>query len=105
MRLFSQLRLLVSSITASISALVWSIIFLTLVQAISAIFMTQVVQESLATGTLSDPANEKVREKVFNHFGRWSHSLLTMYEITLAPGRWVSIGRTLIFEVDMLFWL
>merc|ERR1719421_2539527 len=60
-----------------------------------------VVQEYLLVPTIA----EDVRKKAFHHFGRWTQSMLTMYEITLAPGPWGPVGRLLIFKVDHLYWL
>lgn len=99
MRLFHQLRVLVVAIGSSIGALIWSIIFLTIVQSIASIFMTQVLVDIIA-----DPQIESaVRHQCFHYFGRWSFSMLTMYQITLAPAAWGPIGRLLIFEVSSAF--
>jgi len=89
MRLFHQLRVIMVAIGSSMSALGWSIVFLTMVQAIAAILMTQLLAEYL-----SDPGNPiEVRRQAYHYFGRWTHAALTMYQMTLAPGPWGPIGR------------
>lgn len=99
LRFFRHLRILVVSIVASLGALGWSIVFLSLLQMMAAILMTQLLQHAI-----TDTARpEKLRNELLQHFGRWSYSMLTMFEITIAPGAWGKIGRLLIFQVDGLY--
>lgn len=99
MRLFHQLRVIMVAIGSSLSALGWSIVFLTIVQIIAAILMTQLIADYLG-----DPANPiEVRREAYHYFGRWTYSALTMYQITLAPGPWAPIGRLLIYRVNIGF--
>jgi len=87
---------LVISIAASVGALGWSVVFLALVQIIASILMTQVLHDYIM-----DPSNPlEVRKDVFAYFGRFSNSMLTMFETTLAPGAWSYIGRIIIFQVS-----
>merc|ERR1719235_1569054 len=101
MRLFHQLRVLVLSIAYSMGALIWSIVFLSVLQAIAAIGMTQVLH-SFIVNSENDPA---VQRSVYNYFGRWSYSCLTMFEITLVPGSLTKIGRLISDEVSALYWV
>merc|ERR1719387_2174855 len=61
--------------------------------------MTQALQEFI-TDESEDLA---VRTDADIYFGRWTLSMLTLFEITLAPGAWARIGRLLIFEVSPWF--
>jgi len=94
MRFFRELRVLVVSIVASVQALVWSIVLLSLIQFMVAILMTQLLHEG-------DPNwAPELKAEVHEYFGRWTHSMLTMFEITVAPGAWGKVGRLLIFKVN-----
>merc|ERR1719262_430877 len=61
--------------------------------------MTQLLAESLA----NSEADVELRQTVHQYFGRWTHSMLTMFEITVSPGAWGKVGRLLIFEVSPLY--
>merc|ERR1719163_1999653 len=99
MRFFSKLRVLVVSIVASVGALGWSIVLLTIVQVIASIGLTQLLGEFVA-----DEDNDKeIRRQVFHYFGRWTHSMLTLFQMTIAPGGWVEPGRLVIYEVSRIY--
>lgn len=96
MRFFHPLRILVVSVAASVGSLWWSVVLLTICQFIASIGMTQFLHDFIV-----DPRQDQdLRLQVNQYFGSWSNSMLTMWQITLAPGAWVGIGRTLIFEVS-----
>ncbi len=80
------------SIVSSVGALGWSMALLAIIQIIASIFMAQV----LADFMLDDAQPLEPRVFVFKHFGSWTNAMLTMFEITLAPGAWGHIGRRLI---------
>merc|ERR1719161_2935788 len=61
--------------------------------------MTQFVHEYI----IDEDNPLGLREDLFEWFGRFSNSMLTMFEITLAPGAWSKIGRRLIYEVNPLY--
>lgn len=86
---FDSLYLLVGSITASVSALLWSSVILMLVQTIMGLLLNQLL-ESYMTDTSKPLAK---REAVFAYFGTFSRTMLTMFEITLA--NWVPVCRLL----------
>lgn len=93
------LRVLLVSIASSFGSLFWSMVLITVVQAISAVAITQVVHEFI-----TDESNDvELRRQVFAWFGKWSYSMLTMFELSLAPGAWAKPGRLLMFEVDPLY--
>merc|ERR1719387_1342486 len=55
---------------------------------------------------IEDPDGDRaLQTEVFWYYGRWSHSMLTMFEITIAPGAWASSGRLLVYKVSRLYWL
>merc|ERR550514_249253 len=90
------LRELVISITASIGALLWSFVLLLIVMIMAAIVVTTLVHSFIM-----DPSEDAViRQDCYDNFGRFSHSLITIWEITLATGSWAKTGRLLIFNVS-----
>merc|ERR1719387_2498745 len=84
MHFFQPLRVLTISIVSSMPALGWSVVFLSVVQVICAIGMAQMMGDAIA----DEGRPRELRESVFRHFGRWSSAMLTMLEITIAPGAW-----------------
>eukprot|EP00746_Dinoflagellata_sp_MGD_P132737 gnl/MRDRNA2_/MRDRNA2_66430_c0_seq1.p1 gnl/MRDRNA2_/MRDRNA2_66430_c0~~gnl/MRDRNA2_/MRDRNA2_66430_c0_seq1.p1 ORF type:complete len:384 (+),score=55.27 gnl/MRDRNA2_/MRDRNA2_66430_c0_seq1:271-1422(+) len=96
LRAFAQLRVLLVAIASSFPALGWSMALMSILQLIAAIFMTQTLQ-----GWLRDENNDQaVREFVFDYFGTFSRSAMTMLEMTLAPGVWTRFGRIITYEVN-----
>jgi len=97
--LFAPLRLLVISIISSLGTLVWSMIFLFMIQLICAIFMTQMLYDYI----MDDDLDMQWRLEVYEYFGRLSWSLLSMFEVTMAVGTWAKVGRLLIFKVHWMW--
>jgi hypothetical protein len=96
---FRHLRVLIHSIVSSIGALMWSMLFLSLVHLITSILITQSLQS-----WLNDPANDlDTRMFVYDRFGTFFRSCITLFEMTLAPGTWAKIGRVLIYDVNALY--
>jgi voltage-gated sodium channel len=96
---FRHLRVLIHSIISSIGALMWSMLFLSLVHLITSILMTQSLQS-----WLNDPANDlDTKMFVYNRFGTFFRSCITLFEMTLAPGTWAKIGRVLIYDVNPIY--
>eukprot|EP00746_Dinoflagellata_sp_MGD_P139000 gnl/MRDRNA2_/MRDRNA2_72537_c0_seq1.p1 gnl/MRDRNA2_/MRDRNA2_72537_c0~~gnl/MRDRNA2_/MRDRNA2_72537_c0_seq1.p1 ORF type:complete len:529 (-),score=71.05 gnl/MRDRNA2_/MRDRNA2_72537_c0_seq1:65-1588(-) len=102
LRIFRQLRVLVHSIQSSVGALGWSMVLLGLIQVISTILMTQSLQSYLQDPDAPQDTLE-TRLFVYEHFGTFARGFLTMFEITLAPGAWGKIGRTIIYEVSRAY--
>merc|ERR1712224_86259 len=96
LNLFPPLRLLVLSIASSVGALFWSIVLLSVMQMIGAIFMTQ----TLFTWLMDGDSSHGPREAIFENWGTFSKSMLTMFQITMAPGAWAGTGRMCIFDVN-----
>jgi len=101
MKMFHQLRILVTSIVATVGSLAWSIAFLGIIQAICAILMTRLLHGFC----MDEDEDLQTRKDVFKYFGSWDRSMFTMHEITLAPGGWLAVGRLLIFKVHTAFFL
>lgn len=98
-RIFRHLRVLIHSTISSIGALVWSMVFLALIQLITSILITQSLQS-----WLRDSANDlETRKYVYDRFGTFFRSCITLFEMTLAPGAWAKIGRILIYEVSWVY--
>lgn len=102
MTAFDSLFLLIKSIHASFNALVWSFLLLLSVQITTGMFLCQ-----LLNGYIVDKdENEEHRQKVFEYFGTFTRTMLTMFEITLA--NWVPSCRALVEYVGeyyMIFYI
>jgi len=93
---FRHLRVLIHSIISSIGALMWSMVFLALVHLITSILITQSLQS-----WLNDPANDlDTRMFVYDRFGTFFRSCITLFEMTFAIGTWGRVGRVVIFSVS-----
>lgn len=97
--LFQPLRLLVLSIASSVGALFWSIVLLGVFCMIGAIFMTQ----TLHTWLMDNATDSPFAQEVFSYWGTFAKSMLTMFQITMAPGAWTGPGRRCIFEVNAAY--
>merc|ERR1719316_580393 len=72
-----------------------------IVQLIAAIFMTQSLQS-----WLQDENNDQAtRELVYEFFGSFSRSAMSMFEMTLAPGTWSRFGRLITYKVNGGYWV
>jgi hypothetical protein len=79
------------------SVLLWSAVLIMTVQTAAALFFCQVLE----TYMLDVAEDEEARLKVFEHFGTFTRSFLSMFELTL--GNWVPICRTLTEYVSEYF--
>eukprot|EP00746_Dinoflagellata_sp_MGD_P028230 gnl/MRDRNA2_/MRDRNA2_166744_c0_seq1.p1 gnl/MRDRNA2_/MRDRNA2_166744_c0~~gnl/MRDRNA2_/MRDRNA2_166744_c0_seq1.p1 ORF type:complete len:639 (+),score=131.63 gnl/MRDRNA2_/MRDRNA2_166744_c0_seq1:65-1981(+) len=96
LRFFRQLRILIHSIISSVGALGWSMALLSIIQLIGAIIMAQTLQP-----WLRDEKNDlELRLHVYEYFGTFSRAVITMFEITFAPGAWGGIGRIIMYKVN-----
>ncbi|CAK0911143.1 unnamed protein product [Prorocentrum cordatum] len=87
---FEKLYLMVASITSSFSALAWSAGMLFLVEMVFALLLN-ILLESFWTNT-DNPMED--RQAVFQLYGTFSKSLLSMFEMLL--GNWYGITRELV---------
>merc|ERR1739848_482940 len=96
MRIFRQLRILVHAIYSSLGALAWSMVLLFVIQLSSAIFITQSLQQYLQ----DEGQNVQDQQVVYDHFGTFARSYLTVFQMTFAAGAWGPIGRLIIYRVN-----
>eukprot|EP00930_Biecheleria_cincta_P059272 TRINITY_DN45017_c0_g1_i1.p1 TRINITY_DN45017_c0_g1~~TRINITY_DN45017_c0_g1_i1.p1 ORF type:complete len:564 (-),score=85.95 TRINITY_DN45017_c0_g1_i1:167-1831(-) len=93
--LFRQLRILVKTIIASVSAVVWSLVVLLLAQVTYALIPCQ----ALHTFIVDDANDYESRIWVNRTFGSFSKSLYSMFEITFSGG-WPNLARPVIEKVS-----
>eukprot|EP00927_Polykrikos_kofoidii_P054117 TRINITY_DN48596_c0_g1_i1.p1 TRINITY_DN48596_c0_g1~~TRINITY_DN48596_c0_g1_i1.p1 ORF type:complete len:626 (-),score=110.43 TRINITY_DN48596_c0_g1_i1:51-1928(-) len=87
---FSALRVLTMALVASVSALAWSMTLLFLLQMIAATFLSQVLQPIIETDQDIDP---ELRRFLYDSFGTWVNAMLSVFEITMAPGGFIRYRR------------
>jgi len=80
-----SLQLIIKSITASLSTLLWSLIVLGVIQCISGMILSQLLNDFFneANFESEDEALKEVKE-VFFYYGTFSRSMVTMFEVSLA---------------------
>jgi Ca2+-binding EF-hand superfamily protein len=99
-RLFDSLYLMTTAMRGSFSVLLWSVVLLSLVQMLLALFL----QSLLEVYILDEQKPEAARFQVFKFYGTFSRTMLTMFEMTL--GNWMPPCRALVENVNewwMLF--
>jgi len=94
-----SLLLLVRSIIASFSALVWAIALLTMLQTSVGLGLMQV----LHTYMCDTSRDLEKRRIVFGYFGTFTRTMVTMFEISV--GNWVPVCRILVEDVSEWFGL
>lgn len=97
LEMFDSLRLLVHSIRASISILLWANVLLFLLLIMCSIIFT-FVTEDFITG---NDHQEEAQMRVYQYYGTTSRSFFTMFEVTLA--NWVPAARVLTENVNESF--
>eukprot|EP00929_Paragymnodinium_shiwhaense_P103177 TRINITY_DN6648_c0_g5_i1.p1 TRINITY_DN6648_c0_g5~~TRINITY_DN6648_c0_g5_i1.p1 ORF type:complete len:719 (-),score=134.08 TRINITY_DN6648_c0_g5_i1:115-2271(-) len=101
-QVFDVLHLLVHSLRACLSVLLWSGLFLALIMVASALM----IGYSLEPYFTDDKLDEETKLELYRYFGTFTHSVFSMYEVTL--GNWVPISRSLIDNISemwMIFFL
>jgi hypothetical protein len=102
-QLFSELRVLIHTLTSSILALLWSTVLLALIMVASGILMGQLVLHFID----DDTYERKMRLWAYEHYGGAFRSIYTMFEATLSGG-WPNYARPLISGFSpwfALFWV
>eukprot|EP00928_Gymnodinium_smaydae_P044505 TRINITY_DN29684_c0_g2_i1.p1 TRINITY_DN29684_c0_g2~~TRINITY_DN29684_c0_g2_i1.p1 ORF type:complete len:572 (+),score=99.99 TRINITY_DN29684_c0_g2_i1:86-1801(+) len=90
---FHSLFLLVKSIRASVTALVWSLLLLFFVMLASSMIVDQVFNTYIM-----DPSHPlDVRQSLFQYFGTFTRTLFTFFEITF--GNWVPPTRLVLVTI------
>jgi hypothetical protein len=90
---FDALFLLIRSIKASVSVLLWSFVLLFFLQVSVGMFVLQFVQPYF----LDDAVDVESRRTVFYYFGTFSMTMMTMFELTF--GNWVVVTRILMDNI------
>lgn len=91
LKVFSSLRILVSGVIASFVALFWSMVLLSIVMLIAALFLCQIVGESM-----EDPSADDDRKAwAYRFYGTSSRSTWTVFEFTFSGG-WPTCARPLV---------
>eukprot|EP00929_Paragymnodinium_shiwhaense_P110649 TRINITY_DN7781_c3_g1_i1.p1 TRINITY_DN7781_c3_g1~~TRINITY_DN7781_c3_g1_i1.p1 ORF type:complete len:675 (+),score=105.96 TRINITY_DN7781_c3_g1_i1:86-2110(+) len=93
-QVFDVLHLLVRSMVACMTALMWSALFLALVMMGVAILLIYLLQEEFENEAI--PLGE--RHLLYKYFGNFSNGMFSMFELTM--GNWVPISRTVIDNVS-----
>lgn len=96
--LFEPLRDIVDSFVASLSALVWSMVVLFMVQMIAAL----VLCETLHQYVVDDSNDLETRLWVNERYGSYFKSMYTLFEITLSGG-WPNYARQLVMHVNVVY--
>merc|ERR1719492_19677 len=91
---FDSLFILTQSLKASGSATFWSVLFLFMVEALTGVCLTYVLEDYIRDTT--QPLDK--REEVYKFFGTFTRSFLTMFELTL--GNWIPPTRTVTENVN-----
>jgi len=100
---FSDLRILIKTLGASIHALMWSMVLVAIIILAGAICMAQFCSDYIMDAEL----DYDVRLWTFERYGRASSAMWTMFEITFSGG-WPTHVRPLIQDVQPLlaiFWV
>jgi len=99
MKAFKSLRVLVSAVAYSVGALGWSMTLLFVFELIGAIFLAQVLRP-----IIEEEEDEELRDFLVRKFGTWTHSMMSLFEITMAPGGFIAY-RVLYEQVHVVFGL
>jgi len=95
---FSKLRVLVATVSASFFALFWSMVLLGIVMLLYALVMCQAVNTNLL-----DPAiDAETKAWSYRYYGTPSRSLWTVFELTFSGG-WPGYARRLVEKVTPLY--
>merc|ERR1712048_174930 len=96
-QVFDVLSLMMGSLQASATVLLWSIVLLFFIMLSSALFLQYMLEEYM----LNEEHPQQDREDIYGYFGSFSRAFLTMFELTL--GNWVPVTRLLNNNVSEWF--
>jgi len=97
---FDSLSILMSSLRASLSVLFWSIIVLFTIQLASSLIFFQLLQDHITDASLRKDGQAD-SFKLYEYFGTFTRSFLTMLQLTIGP--WPEICRLLTEKVNAWF--
>jgi len=92
-----SLQVLIGSMKACVSILVWSAIVLVVVAIIVGMFLNGFLEPYMT----SDDESLSDKQNVYKYFGSFIRTMVTMYEITL--GNWVPVTRLLMENVSQVY--
>jgi len=95
--MLESLRILLKCGAASYVTLFWSLCVLFVIQCIAGMIISQLVRGYIEVPS-SDPDIKKIQQTVFNYYGTFTRSMLTMFEVTLA--NWSPPCRVLVDHVS-----
>eukprot|EP00929_Paragymnodinium_shiwhaense_P055256 TRINITY_DN27696_c0_g1_i2.p1 TRINITY_DN27696_c0_g1~~TRINITY_DN27696_c0_g1_i2.p1 ORF type:complete len:378 (+),score=65.28 TRINITY_DN27696_c0_g1_i2:183-1316(+) len=93
-QVFDVLHLLVRSMAACMTALMWSALFLLVVMMGTAILLVYLLQDECRNEAI--PLEARLR--LYSYFGNFTNGMFSLYELTM--GNWVPISRTVIENVS-----
>eukprot|EP00929_Paragymnodinium_shiwhaense_P110644 TRINITY_DN7781_c1_g1_i1.p1 TRINITY_DN7781_c1_g1~~TRINITY_DN7781_c1_g1_i1.p1 ORF type:complete len:614 (-),score=94.82 TRINITY_DN7781_c1_g1_i1:74-1915(-) len=93
-QVFDVLHLLVHSMWACMTALMWSMIFLAIVMMGTAIVLIYMLEPQLT----NEEIEFEERVLLYTYFGTFTNGMFSMYELTM--GNWVPISRTVVSNVS-----
>eukprot|EP00929_Paragymnodinium_shiwhaense_P050578 TRINITY_DN25461_c0_g1_i3.p1 TRINITY_DN25461_c0_g1~~TRINITY_DN25461_c0_g1_i3.p1 ORF type:complete len:619 (-),score=99.82 TRINITY_DN25461_c0_g1_i3:411-2267(-) len=96
-QVFDVLHLLVHSLLACMTALMWSMVFLMLVMIGTSIIMIYLLEDEVQNPNI--PIDQRLL--LYKYFGNFSNGLFSMYELTM--GNWVNISRCVVDNVSEWF--
>lgn len=96
-RVMDSLHLLLKSIGASVSMLLWSMLLLAVIQCTAGMFVGYLVMDFLER----EGTSEDVRRQIYRYYGTFTYTILTMFEVIFA--NWPIPCRLLVDHVDEWF--
>mmetsp|Transcript_3141 Transcript_3141/g.6533 ORF Transcript_3141/g.6533 Transcript_3141/m.6533 type:complete len:263 (+) Transcript_3141:3-791(+) len=100
MKAFAKLRILLRTVVASFLSLFWSMVLLSILMFGAAIFLCQMLQQTLE----DEDVDLELRRWIFEYYGTSSRASLTMFEFTHSGG-WPNYSRRIIEEVHPAYGL
>ena len=88
---FDSLIVMTTSLQHSVNALLWVAVIMMMVQLLFALLLNQVLMTFVTSSFFNFSAEDQV--KLFEYFGTFPRSMLTMFQMTL--GTWVPVARIL----------
>merc|ERR1712007_377886 len=92
-----SLQVLIGSIRACGSVLIWAASVLVVVTILMGMFLNGFLEDYMTSNSesLTD------RQQIYKYFGTFTRTMVTMYEITL--GNWVPVTRLLMEDVSQVY--
>lgn len=95
---FSKLRVLVMTVTLSFGALFWSMVLLSAVMLLAALFLCQALNATM----LESGVDQATKSWIFRFYGTPSRAIWTVFELTFSGG-WPSYARPMVEDVSAAY--